>query len=86
MIARKSCKVTLSKKFPDGSLASLTIGTDIEKETEDLGELFLEVMDEIRKDFETASQKDQLDKSIIKSIARQLKNERKVEEARKSDD
>jgi hypothetical protein len=80
---RKTYRLSISKRFPDGSIATLTVGTELEEECsiDEAEKVFDKARLSTREDLIKASASDPLDKSIVKSIKKQLKREKKLEEA-----
>ena len=78
---KKIFRLSLSKKFRDGSIVTLTLGTELEESNVDPEELFVKTMQSTFSDLQTAIKKDELSKAILKSVKRNLALERKVEKA-----
>ncbi|MFA5132734.1 MAG: hypothetical protein WC444_05435 [Candidatus Paceibacterota bacterium] len=88
---KKRFNPTFSKKFPDGSMASFTFGTEIEYEydgehfKEELEGLFDLVVKSTVDDMKKRFEKDPIFRSVFSEIKRQVKNAEKVQEALKED-
>jgi len=79
MVVRKKFNLSLSRKLPDGSLISVTVGTEKEKDTEDSAALFREVWLETMHDLKAAFEGDKYSKSVVKSVDKALAREKKIE-------
>lgn len=82
----KKFDITISKKFPDGSIGSIAYGTSWEdifdKVTDDTeSKLFDQAYESTLADIKNSSKIDPLVRSIWKQIGQQLANERLVESA-----
>ena len=79
---RKQFRLSMSKKFPDGSLVTITLGTEMEETTDDAKALFDKVRGSVKDDLKLEIDNDKLSRSVVKSIARQMDLEERVEKAR----
>lgn len=83
MKARKTYRLSMSKRFDDGSLATVTIGTEIEEETDSVDALAEMVFRSTMDDLKALVEKSPVDKMVAMSIKKQIDRHRKVEEAEK---
>ena len=81
VLARKKFQISMSRKTPDGSLISVTFGTDLEEDTSDPEGLAVRVVHETYQDILTACKTDKFTRSVVGSINTALKREARVEEA-----
>lgn len=72
---RKCYKITVSSKFPDGSLASVSSETDIEEEGRDPKELFAEVYKSTIEDLRATAKSDKIVAYILKTVNRVVNQE-----------
>jgi TATA-box binding protein (TBP) (component of TFIID and TFIIIB) len=73
----------MSKRFDDGSLATVTLGTEIEEETDNPDALSELVYRTTMDDLKALVGKSELDKIVATSIKKQIDRSKKVEEAEK---
>lgn len=76
---KKTIEIVMSKKFPDGSLLSVKLGTEIEEENIDPDELFDKVTKSAFSDIDKSS-KNKIIRAVLSGTSRGIKKLEKLGE------